>query len=318
MGWDFYNGETMITAITATGFRPEAFKLCCKYMNDQTVQEPVQWLIIDDSLGSGNPNETAETLKTLTNPRIKPELYPGPRVWSLGINTQRGNLETAINYIKGDKIFIWEDDDRMHPSYLQVMSALLDLVDIVGESNSKYYYLQGPGGKEHFNFAHSSLCQTGFIKKQLPLFEEAVNSGELYIDIVLWAKARERNIPRLLIADRNLVVGIKGMPGRAHLGGLAKQKDYLIDPNLAKLKEWIGEEAAEVYRPFIRKVYESSPKKSNEIGNGRRQGRDNQKWGKIPPRIPVGSTVNSQKGGSLQGPGGGYIGSELPQSKPKG
>ncbi|HSW70352.1 MAG TPA: hypothetical protein VLH77_00035 [Gammaproteobacteria bacterium] len=283
-------------------------------MNEQTVQSQVQWIVIDDSIGDGNPSKTAEILKTLTNPNIKAELYGGPRMWRPGVNTQRGNLELALSFVKGDKIFIWEDDDAYHPAYLQVNSALLDLVDMVGESNSKYYYLQGPGGKEHSNYLHSSLCQTGFVKRLLPMFSAAVNSGQMYIDLEFWSKAREKHIPRLLITERNLCIGIKGMPGRENLGGLAKQKDYLIDPNLAKLKEWIGEEAAEVYRPFIRKVYESSPKKSNEIGYGRRQGRDNQKWGKIPPRIPVSSTINSQKGGSLQGPGGGYIGSELPQS----
>lgn len=265
----------MITLITATGHRPESFELCCKYMNRQTVVGPIQWIVIDDSIGSGGPCKTAETLKGLTNANIKAELYAGPRLWAPGVNTQRGNLDTALDFIKGDKIFIIEDDDFYHPRYLQVMAALLDLVDIVGESNSKYYYLNGPGGKEHSNYAHSSLCQTGFVKAQLPLFIEAVNSGELYIDIAFWVKARQNHIPRLLLAERNLCVGIKGMPGRAHIGAGAKQTDFLIDPTFSKLKEWIGDDW-EVYKQYGR-TYEKRSNDSNEKRNGGRERSSNGK-----------------------------------------
>jgi len=147
----------MITLITATGQRDEAFKLCVKYMNAQTVRDEIQWVVIDDTIGNGTPPKSAELLKSITNPLIKAELYAGPQLWRPGVNTQRGNLDTAISFIKGEKIFVIEDDDYYHPRYLQVMSALLDLVDIVGEANSKYYYLGGPGGKEHSNYTHSSL-----------------------------------------------------------------------------------------------------------------------------------------------------------------
>lgn len=263
----------MITLITATGHREEAFKLCVKYMNAQTVREEIQWIVIDDSIGNGLSPKSAELLKSVTNPLIKAELYAGPRLWAPGMNTQRGNLDAALSLVKGNKIFIIEDDDHYHPRYLQVMSALLDLVDIVGESNSKYYYLGGPGGKEHSNYAHSSLCQTGFVKAQLPLFLEAVNSGEMYIDIIFWQMAQKNHIPRLLLAERNLCIGIKGMPGRENLGAGAKQKDFLIDPSLSKLKEWIGEDV-ELYKPYVRK-YEKRSQESNESRNGRRESGSN-------------------------------------------
>ena len=35
------------TIITPTGDRPDAFELCCKYVQRQTIK-PVEWIVIDD------------------------------------------------------------------------------------------------------------------------------------------------------------------------------------------------------------------------------------------------------------------------------
>lgn len=289
----------MITLITATGHRPESFALCCKYMQRQTVNTPIQWIVIDDSIGTGGKCDSAELLKNFSNPgNIKAELYAGPQLWRPGVNTQRGNLDIALSFVKGDKIFIIEDDDFYHPRYLQVMSALLDLVDIVGESNTKYYFLNGPGGKEHFNYMHSALCQTGFVKSQLSAFLAAVNSGNMYIDLAFWGEARKNHTPRLLVSERNLCIGIKGMPGRENLSAGAKQKDFLIDPTLAKLKEWIGEDV-EFYKPYARNYgNEKGSSSSDEGGNERRQGINNRQQRKSAPGIQ--SSAGQDRKGGLQ------------------
>lgn len=237
-----------VTLLTPTGFRPEALALCENYINNQTYQGNIQWVIVIDEPG----NLPANTTITSGTRNIKKEYYRGPRLWEEGLNTQRFNMEEAIKHVKGKYVLFWEDEDCYKPTYIETMLELLEHADIVGECKSKYFHLGLPGYKEMHNFRHASLCQTAIKRSVLPLVKEAVNSGEMYFDVHLWRNVQDRRIPYLLFAESNLVIGIKGMPGRTGIGVGHKNKDYLLDPGLVKLKEWCGEYASN-YSNFIRK-----------------------------------------------------------------
>lgn len=220
----------MITLITATGGRPEAFALCEKYIARQTYKGPTQWIVVDDC--------KPHTLTTL-----KQEYVRGPKDWKPDINTQRYNMDVAISRIKGDCIFIIEDDDYYAPNYIEAHLSLLQHVKVVGEAKSKYFNVAVPGWKIMPNLKHSSLAQTSFRKELLPTFEKALHSGNLYFDVTFWEKVHEAQTPALLATNKNLCIGIKGLPGRAGITGSHRSKDFMYDPEFKVLKEWIGNDA---------------------------------------------------------------------------
>lgn len=276
--------SNLISVVTCTGSRPEALFLCGQYLAKQTIAKkiPIQWIVVDDEDGAENDDPVA-----ISGTQISIEYYKGPRIWSQGVNTHRFNMEMALSKVKGQVIINFEDDDHYAPTYIETMLSILQYADIVGESNVKYFNLQVPGYKEMRNYTHSSLCSTAVTRKAVPLLAEAVNSGDLYFDIVLWKKAHEAKIPMALYSNLNLVVGIKGMPGRPNIGAGANKKDYLVDQKLVKLQEWIGEDAADNYLPFARKLNErrnTSPGKSGALTPSNRS--PNQSGG-AEPRVPT-------------------------------
>ena len=217
----------MITLITATGGRPEAFALCESMIAKQTYKGPMQWIVVDDCVPP-------------TKCTLKQEYYVGPKQWREGINTHRLNLDHIIPKIQGNYIFIIEDDDYYAPTYIQTHLELLKQAHIVGESKSKYFNIKVPGWKIMPNLKHSSLAQTSFRKSLLPTFEKAVNSGHLYFDVTLWDKAHEQSIPSLLVMDLNLCIGMKGLPGREGITGSHRSRDFTYDSKMEVLKSWIG------------------------------------------------------------------------------
>lgn len=234
----------LLTVITCTGFRKEAFKLCHSYMKRQTYKGPLQWIVINDEFSQVELDTVKHKYKDF-------ELYAGPRRWEPGFNSHRGNMEFALSKIKGDYICFAEDDDYYTPTYLEHMVKLLDFADIAGEANAKYYNVQVPGWKEMHNYRHASLAQTGITSKLLPILKLAVDSGELYFDIKLWEQAHLNRAKSIIFNEQNLCIGMKGLPGRVGIGAGHRTKDFFIDPGLVKLRAWVGDDT-ENYLPYIR------------------------------------------------------------------
>lgn len=231
-------GTPNITLITPTGGRGEAFSLCEKWISNQTLH-PTEWRVTDDC-------PIKRTLLTRGQ-----TLVPHTIDWTPDINTQRFNMMSLLEDIKGDYIFIIEDDEYYSPEYLEVMCKYLEYADIVGLSNSKYYHLKGPGFKYMGNFSHASLCHTAIRKSVLPLLLKAVHSGHYYFDIELWKYVHEQKLVSVLLADTNLAVGIKGMPGRYGLGTGHDLVGYRADNDYVKIEEWLGEDW-ESYRDYLK------------------------------------------------------------------
>jgi hypothetical protein len=144
---------------------------------------------------------------------------------------------------KSEAMFVIEDDDWYSPNYLEHSVNLLKHFGLVGGGACRYYNIRVPGYKIHDNMTHCALSQTAVSTKYKDVFNQAINSGEFYIDINLWGKAKGMNIPRVVYADAGLVLGMKGLPGKAGLGVGHVEKDYLYDLGFEKLKKWIGADA---------------------------------------------------------------------------
>jgi len=232
----------MITLITPTGGRPEAFKLCELYMSRQTYKGAVQWIVVDDAF--------PPTVCTREQ-----DYFRGPRAWVEGINTHRFNMEEALKHIdpSSEYILFIEDDDYYSPQYVEAMIGYLQHAEIAGLSNSRYYGLHVPGWKLMKNYAHASLSQTAIRKSMLPRFKQAVDSGDLYFDSYMWKRVVDDFVPCLLVANSSLAVGIKGMPGRAGITGSHRDKGYMVDSQGKKLEEWIGADV-KYYTSFMRKT----------------------------------------------------------------
>lgn len=229
----------LVTLITPTGSRQESFKLLEGYIARQTYKGPLEWIVVDDC--------TPRTPVSMGQKYLR-----GPRDWTPDYNTQRGNMEVAMEHIRGDYIFIIEDDDWYHPRYIETYLTALKTSSIVGSANAKYYSLHVPGWKEMHNYENASLCQTAFTRDVLPLCKQAVGSGELFFDIQLWKYTKEKQLSAAMLWENKLTVGLKGMPGRTGIGiGHTRIRDFYLDSNLTKLREWIGDDANK-YLPYIK------------------------------------------------------------------
>lgn len=219
----------MITLITCTGERQEAFSQCEKYLERQTYKGPVQWIVVDDG-------------KIPTTVRLSCEYYRGPKIWEEGFNTQRLNMDLALTKVNPATraIFIIEDDDWYSPSFIETSLNLLKYADIVGIADTAYYHIKIPGIKYMKNFSHASLCQTAISYKLLPLLIKAVNSGEKYFDIELWKYTNQAKLKSILIQDPKLSIGMKGLKGRGGIGVGHRDRGYEYDVNFKKLEELIG------------------------------------------------------------------------------
>lgn len=223
----------LVTYITTTGHRLEAFKLCEKYMARQTYKGDVQWIVVDDGW---KINPTKVTMGQ--------EYVKGPKEWRHGINTQRYSLDAAIPLIKGDYVFIIEDDDVYKEQYVETYLDFLKYADIVGEVDAIYYSLKVKGYKEMKNYTHSSLCQTAFTKRYIPVFDRAVNSGEMFVDIKLWSMAIVNKHRTLNFHGPKLCIGMKGLPGRTGIGfGHTNTHEFVKDTQYLKIKELLGADA---------------------------------------------------------------------------
>ena len=235
----------MITLLTPTGHRPEAFNLCKKFINRQTYKGPMQWVIVYDS------PEAPDTTGIRQN--ISVETYKGPKEWREGINTQRFNMDLAIQKAKGDFIFVIEDDDWYSPQYIETYIWLMSRWDVVGEGNNNYYNLERMAYREWKNVQHASLCSTAIKKSKLDLLDRAVNSGEIFYDIALWRMVRQEKHKGVINVGMGLNVGMKGLPGRYGIGGghakpaNADMANFEKDKNASVLIDWVGAADAKVY-----------------------------------------------------------------------
>lgn len=220
----------MLTLLTATGMRPEAWAICERLMLAQTYAYPVRWVIVDDG-------EIPQTI-TFRRENWTIELICPSPAWQPGQNTQARNLIDGLEHVRADeRLIIIEDDDYYAPGYLADVDKWLDRADLVGESMARYFNVATGVGKQLTNTAHCSLCSTAMKGPAIEAFRRAVAKNKKFIDIELWRSFRGKKY----ISKTRHVVGIKGLPGR---GGIGCGHRITGKPTAGLLRQWIGDDAA--------------------------------------------------------------------------
>jgi len=226
----------LITVITPTGDRPEAFALCERWMSQQTYTGQIQWIVVDDGV-----EPTACTMGQqyiLQRPMQHHSLCR--------------NLRAAIPHIKGECIFVVEDDDYYAPHYLSTMVGRLQRADLVGEFGAKYYYLRHKSYRHnHQSEHHASLCRTGMTRAVLQTLERSAQGWHPSVDLRLWRAWRGSTFTwRDADGTQSLCVGMKGVEGRQSRGW-KPSRNAVADADLKTLEKWVGKEAAEIYRNMM-------------------------------------------------------------------
>ncbi|HCZ47951.1 MAG TPA: hypothetical protein DCZ11_02980, partial [Gammaproteobacteria bacterium] len=143
----------MLTLLTATGARPQAWALCERMMRLQDWDGAVRWVIVDDG---AHPQPLTFRRPGWTLEVIRPQPY-----WRPGMNTQARNLAAGLAEI-GDteRVVVIEDDDAYAPGYLRAVASWLADAPLVGESHARYYHVARRVWRDCGNHAHASLCST--------------------------------------------------------------------------------------------------------------------------------------------------------------
>lgn len=233
-----------ITALTATGARPEAFGLCRRFMLRQNFDGPIRWIIVDDGpepLKIGEADFDARFRIQVVRPRP---------YWHPGHNTQARNLREGLELIGPDeRVAIIEDDDWYASDWLTAVYCGLEGVDLYGDAPSTYYNAATRIIRPLNNCEHASLCSTAIQGPAINRLRAICSAaGRKFIDIELWKQTPSE---RKRIEAGGRVVGMKGLPGRGNIGiGKALQGDH--DPHLERLAALVGSES-KLYRPFLRR-----------------------------------------------------------------
>lgn len=222
----------MLTLLTATGARPEAWALCLKWMQRQTYGAPVRWIIVDDG-------PEAQPIKFKKRGWTLEVVRPEP-LWQQGQNTQARNLSAGLALVKSDeRLVVIEDDDWYAADWLETVDRELDRAELVGEGFSRYYNVRQQKGHEMGNPAHASLCSTAMRGQAINTFRSVCRPGIELIDMLLWQAHSDRHV-----FNTQKVVGIKGLPGRGGIGiGHSQAFMGTVDAMGELLESWVGADA---------------------------------------------------------------------------
>jgi hypothetical protein len=255
----------VITLITPTRDRPEAFALCEKYMARQTYDGPKQWIVVDDGDVPIKP--------TLGQTYIR-------RPPSTIVCTLPRNLLEAVEHVvpSSEAILFIEDDDWYAPDYVKSMMEFVKGYEIAGLGYHRYYNVLFRMWRIETNMNAAALCTTaingsllGFLKT---VCEIAAVKNDCIVDSRLWhPKYWGVNYPefttrmpnKVMVPNGGLNVGIKAMPGRGGLGdGHAANINFLTgrDDNCYMLSDWIGGDVEAYMRfglPHLPRTYKPKP-----------------------------------------------------------
>ena len=222
----------MLTLVTATGARPEAWKLCQRWMAAQDYRGSVRWVIVDDG---PEPQEIEFSKPGWRLVLIRPAPF-----WRPGENTQARNLLKGIEACgPTDTVVFIEDDDHYAPGWLTKVAKESEKAEVVGETRARYYNVQTRVGRQLSNAGHASLCATAVRGSALRLFASVCRTAPKFIDLNVWRQARSKH----LFAG-SMVTGIKGLPGRGGIGmGHNPAFNGQRDQYGTLLRQWIGQDA---------------------------------------------------------------------------
>lgn len=220
-----------LTLFTPTRNRPWAFSLLQTYVARQTIRYE-EWIVCCDE---GWDDYNFSMGQTVIRREDRTPEFQFTNLHSINAN-YLACLEAAQD---AKKVLFVEDDDWLHPQFLETYSRWLDEADLVGVIKNRYYHVKNRAYCEMWNTAHSSLASTGITAAVLPLLREACLRNDPYIDMYLWKTWTGK---KKLHADNHLHVGLKGVEGNPGYG----IGHYLVEPvdqDGTVLRAWIGEDA---------------------------------------------------------------------------
>lgn len=222
----------MLTLLTATGARPQAWAICEQLMARQDYAGQVRWLVVDDG---PEPQPVTFQREGWEVKVIRPT-----RCWRPGQNTQARNLLQGLAHCSArDRVVVIEDDDWYAPDWLSHVAAQLEQAELVGESHARYYNIALRMGRQLNNAGHASLCSTALRGRAIDALRKACQSAPQFIDMRLWRRFQGGHL-----FGGHRVVGMKGLPGRAGIGiGHNAKFSGTADPDGSLLREWIGADA---------------------------------------------------------------------------
>jgi hypothetical protein len=236
-----------IALITATGDRELPLALCRSFVNRSTVQ-PDQWVVVDDG-----KNSIAHVLGDQPVTYVRRRACAGEPRHTLPLN-----LIAAAQHVDPsiDWVVFWEDDDWYAPTYLEHVRDVAFSrpgVQIIGQSDARYYRVKSREYQHMGNITHASLCATAIHRSLLPLMvrmcEQCIDP---FVDIHLWRRAPAN---ASFLSSHPLVVGVKELPGRKGLTyGWRGGDDFVKDADGEVLRSWVGANDAAVYAQLLKEV----------------------------------------------------------------
>lgn len=233
-------------ALTPTSDRPILLELCSWNLGKQNYFGNIFWSICDNSKTSYNYKFHNGTI--FRHIRSKHQIEDGSEVTpnlDFLLNLMTLARVEEIGFTKYDKkLCIIEDDDWYNANYINFMSNALNEYDVVGLDQTIYYHIPTKRYRiiQHTN--RSSLNSTAFKANLIPLFIEAIKlalkNKNIHVDIYFWHLVNQNKIQYKLYENKNLVVGLKGLPGKIGLGSGHRLKEvmsrsYKYDNDLAYL-----------------------------------------------------------------------------------
>lgn len=197
-------------------------------MKAQT-RQPDQWIVVDDGI------EPAPL--TMGQQHIRRERK------ETGGASLANNILAALPHVRGDFVLVMEDDDAYRPNHIDVSTDRLRRFSAVGCLWMTYYNLEFSCWRRMRNKC-STLSNTAMRADQLHHLRYAAHNAlkrDMYhVDRFFWERAGTAGLH-----EQETMVGIKGLPGLAGIGiGHRPGANWNPDPTGAKLREWLGEDAA--------------------------------------------------------------------------
>lgn len=230
----------MLTLLTTTGARPEAWEICKALMRAQTYRGGVRWIIVDDG---PEPQDMSGIREDWQIVGVRPE-----PLWKPGdASTQARNLLAGLEHVSSAaRLVIIEDDDYYAPQYLAVTADRLRISLMVGEKRALYFNLRAGRGKVCGNTKHAGLCSTAMRGDAIEALRKAARENHKFIDLALWADVRG-GVKRLYPGD--MCIGIKGLPGRGGIGAGHRIERGPISAD--RVRGMMGRPTWALYEPYL-------------------------------------------------------------------
>jgi hypothetical protein len=215
-----------VTLITPTADQPKGMALAEWYMNRQTVPFD-QWIVADDG-------EQPANLTMGQDHVVRPRQHEGAR-------SLAANMLAALPLVRNGIVIIIEHDDWYAPNHIEVCLQQLRDHSAVGSRLQRYYNVDNQHFRVMTNIG-SALCNTALRAPLIPMLAQAAqrafDRNAIGLDRLFWDSVGGH------VHDIHTVVGIKGLPGRVGLGIGHKppNEKWAHDPDLAQLREWIGDD----------------------------------------------------------------------------